>query len=128
MYIASNPGYTAQEIMDIVGDAIPYTKFENGVVSLSSVMTSNGIVYDANFGYQAQPNGGAFWADNNGKKADMDAMIMLPGYDDNGVEEIAPSENVEVRYFNLQGVEVKNPAKGSVVIRMEGNKAAKVIM
>ena len=40
------------------------------------------------------------------------------------IENAGPSE---VRYFNLQGIEVKNPTPGTILIRREGNKAMKVM-
>ena len=44
-----------------------------------------------------------------------------------GVEGIN-AENGKVRYFNLQGVEITNPEKGAVIIKVEGGKASKVIV
>ncbi|MCH5176936.1 MAG: hypothetical protein J1F25_02855, partial [Prevotellaceae bacterium] len=38
------------------------------------------------------------------------------------------TEGTAVRYYNLQGVEVTNPAAGSIVIKVEGNKAVKVLI
>lgn len=38
------------------------------------------------------------------------------------------AESAEVRYFNLQGVEVENPAQGSVVIRVCGKEAKKIVV
>ena len=37
------------------------------------------------------------------------------------------TEGSDVRYFNLQGVEIAKPQPGSVVIKVEGNKVTKVI-
>lgn len=37
------------------------------------------------------------------------------------------SEETSVRYFNLQGVEVSNPAEGEIVIEVKGDKARKTI-
>lgn len=44
-----------------------------------------------------------------------------------GVNSISAEEEGTVRYFNLQGVEVKNPANG-VFIRVQGDKATKVAL
>lgn len=52
--------------------------------------------------------------------------ITVP--DMNGVNEIGMDSNAPVRYFNLQGVEVMNPAKGQVVIKSQGNKSSKFIV
>ena len=44
-----------------------------------------------------------------------------------GVEGI-DAENGNARYFNLQGVEIANPEKGAILIKVEGGKASKVIV
>lgn len=44
-----------------------------------------------------------------------------------GVTDIEAAAEGEVRYYNLQGVEVKNPVEGTILIRVEGNKATKVV-
>lgn len=49
------------------------------------------------------------------------------GSDENGVESVEFDENVPARYFNLQGVEVKNPSNG-IFIECRGNKARKVVI
>lgn len=48
--------------------------------------------------------------------------------DDSGVISIGSLDTPTVKYFNLQGVEVVNPAKGSIVIRKEGNTVNKIIV
>ena len=44
-----------------------------------------------------------------------------------GVDGISISNNANVRYFNLQGVEISNPEKGQMYIKIENNKATKVV-
>lgn len=44
-----------------------------------------------------------------------------------GVDSIITDEDSDVRYFNLQGVEIKNPAAGTICIKVEGNKAVKIV-
>ena len=47
---------------------------------------------------------------------------------ENGISAIdAENANGEVRYFNAQGVRINNPAKGQIVIKVEGNKASKMV-
>lgn len=48
--------------------------------------------------------------------------------EDTGVSVIEEDENVPARYFNLQGLEVKNPQPGSLLIRKAGNDVKKVII
>ena len=43
------------------------------------------------------------------------------------VGEIAVDENAPVKYFNLQGVEIAQPAKGQLVIKKQGSKSVKMI-
>lgn len=45
-----------------------------------------------------------------------------------GVENIEATDNAEVRYFNLQGVEISGPAQGQLVIERKGGKVRKVIV
>ena len=45
-----------------------------------------------------------------------------------GVDDIAVDENAPVKYYNLQGMEIVNPAKGQVVIKTQGKKATKVVV
>lgn len=53
--------------------------------------------------------------------------IVVPNL--SGVEDVVvDNSNAPVRYFNLQGVEVANPAEGQIVIKRQGSKATKVIM
>lgn len=46
-----------------------------------------------------------------------------------GVETIGDENvNAPVKYYNMQGMEIANPAKGQLVIKKQGKKATKVIM
>lgn len=57
----------------------------------------------------------------------MDATIVLPD-GTLGVNGIAVEDNNnEVRYYNLQGVEISNPVKGQITIVKKGGKAYKEI-
>lgn len=54
--------------------------------------------------------------------------FRLPEEGDNsGVVGVETAKG-DVRYFNLQGVEVKNPSNGAIVIRVEGDKAVKTVI
>lgn len=44
-----------------------------------------------------------------------------------GIENVAIDTNAPARYFNLQGIEITNPAKGQVVIVRQGNKSVKTV-
>ncbi len=45
-----------------------------------------------------------------------------------GVEGIEDVDNDEVRYFNLQGIEIFDPVRGQLVIERKGDKVRKVIV
>lgn len=47
---------------------------------------------------------------------------------ESGVADINIDSNSPVRYFNMQGVEIANPAKGQMVIIRQGNKSVKAVM
>lgn len=52
--------------------------------------------------------------------------IKYLGYS-TSVDQIEEPSDGKIRYYNLQGIELRNPEKGSVVIKVEGNKASKVV-
>ena len=114
----------AQTVIDYFGDTIPYTTFKNGVVSLGSIIDEEyGLEYDANFGDQDEPEGGYSWID-----ADMTASITFPENWD-GVKAIETEATTgATRYYNLQGVEVSNPAAGTIVIKVDGKNASKILV
>lgn len=45
-----------------------------------------------------------------------------------GVHGIMNENELPVHYFNLQGIEIKNPKAGEIVIRRQGNNAAKIVV
>ena len=53
---------------------------------------------------------------------------ILGGVEDAGVDGIVEEGDGNVRYFNLQGVEVLNPEKGQILIKRNGAKVEKVII
>lgn len=118
------------DIVSVLGDAIPYTTFKNGVVSLSSETIDGELEYDANFGISAAKPYGFTWTDEDNQTVNMTGQIVFnlnqEGGDTNGVAGMEV-EAVAPRYFNLQGVELVNPKAGEVVIKVEGSKASKLI-
>lgn len=117
-------GMTVADIIAEYGADIPFTTFKDGVVSLSGANTSEGYLYDANFGYQAAQAGGYQWSYEDGSTPNMVASITFPSA---GVESIFGSDNSEPVYYNLQGVRIASPEKGQLVIERRGNKAIKVV-
>ena len=66
------------------------------------------------------PEGKPIWRDK------IPAVIELPeGWNKAGVEGVYVDGTENVRYYNLQGVEIAAPVKGQLTIKKEGNKAVK---
>ena len=67
--------------------------------------------------------------DAQGQVTKWKALSLLCQLDKtDGVEGVEVAEEGAVKYFNMQGMEVVNPAKGQLVIKKQGNKAVKVVM
>ncbi|MBD5226098.1 MAG: hypothetical protein HDS68_09105 [Bacteroidales bacterium] len=124
-------GMTAAQVVSAAGDAIPYTTFKNNVVTLGVALQDDGSYEsDACFGIQQMQIAGYGWTDQYGISTNMSASIDLSETSDenNGISDIMNNDNdTSVRFFNLQGIEVANPAKGQVVICVQGDKATKQI-
>ena len=59
---------------------------------------------------------------------DTTPAAALPAYAVSGVEGVEATKNAgEIRFFNLQGIELANPEKGGVYIRLQGDKAEKIV-
>lgn len=140
----------AATIIGIFGNEIPYTTFKEGILTLGSSLepvateeyaaedgTGEGDaepemewVSDACFGIQGDIYAGYGWTDNSGKSANMATTIYFPGaHDKDGVANVNIADaKAPVKYFNLQGMPVAAPAKGQVVIRVQGDKAQKTLV
>lgn len=125
--VVSYPDYTLDEIISLQTGYIPFTTFKNGVVSLTSINTAEGTLYDATFGTQNDPFGGGTWS-NNGKTVNMDASITFPLWYDAEVGAIAVDEAANPEYYNLNGVRLSNPEKGQIVIKRAGGVVTKEII
>ena len=120
-----------QTIISIMSDEMPYTTFRNGVVSLEAKLNDDGVLEnDAVFGDQDEPFGGYEWKDDEGNSADMTTKIFFPGANESGVSNVAADASPcnSVRYYNLQGQPVAAPAAGTMVIRMTGDRAEKIVV
>lgn len=70
-----------------------------------------------------------FWAEKDGKKSAVETLNfnIKTGIEDIDVENAeAIEEEGDARYFNLQGLEVKNPGEG-IYIRVANGKATKIL-
>lgn len=52
--------------------------------------------------------------------------LRIKLYEQVGIDGIQAEDDAPATYFNLQGIQVANPAKGSIMIRMQGGKASKI--
>ena len=70
-----------------------------------------------------------FWAEKDGQKSAVETLNfnIKTGIEDIDVENAeAIEEEGDARYFNLQGLEVKNPGEG-IYIRVANGKATKIL-
>ena len=80
-------------------------------------------IYHGWFGITTAPLGSYNW---NSAAGPYNATAVLPaGW--SGISNVAVDANESVRYFNLQGLEVSNPANGELVIVKKGGKTYKKI-
>lgn len=120
-------GWTLEKAVEAYGDQLLWSTFKDGVVTIPSAPNGKGgYTNDTCFGVEGNPYGGFGWQDQNGVSTNMESKIWFP--DENGVEGVEFDENAPVKYYNLQGVEVANPAKGQLVIKTQGSKTQKMIV
>ena len=108
-------GASREQIVSILAQDPTYvpSTYSNGVVTIPEPLFD---VDDTSY------SNGYSWNNNP-----YSAVITLP--DGLGVNDIVNDDlNGAVRYYNLQGVEIANPAQGSVVIKVQGNTASKLIV
>lgn len=104
-------GYTIDELKQLSPDMLGTLR--NGLIAIP-----DGMIYASETRY----NGGEYYPGNPG----LEFRLTLPGF--SAAAEIeAPSSDEATRYFNLQGVELADPGKGTPVIELRGGKATKVI-
>ena len=53
--------------------------------------------------------------------------FVTAGEDTTGIDSIS-TDNEDVRYFNLQGIEIFNPTPGTICIKVTGNKAERIMV
>lgn len=141
-YYVNATGYTPAEIIELLGDEMPYTTYKDGVITLKSIYDASineetgkpyGTTYDACFGVQGAKIAHYGWSMQDGTPANMDARITFPTDfnfvpDQSGVDNIvADDANAPVEYFNLQGVKVQNPENG-LYIKRQGKTVEKVVI
>lgn len=109
-------GGTREQVLAVLEQAgasyVPST-YSNGVVTITEpLFDRDDPTHSSGYTWQTNP---------------YYSIITLP--DGLGVNDIVNDDlNGAVRYYNLQGVEIANPAQGSVVIKVQGNTASKLIV
>lgn len=92
----------------------------------ATVSRSVGTVF-ATFGFASEGTFNCYVVDAAGNKSDA-KEISFTGKS-TGVEDIvADGEKGEAVFYNLQGVRVANPAAGNLYIKVQGDKATKVLV
>lgn len=125
-----NMGLSAEEVVDVLGESLPYTTFKDGVVSATGYITDpqNGIQYDCCVGSQLNIYASQRWKVIGGEMANMSTVITLPPLA--SIDAVGSDANADapVEYFNLQGMRVAQPAAGQVVIRRQGTEVSKILV
>ena len=82
------------------------------------------VVKNVVFGNATNPVANNVWA----TQRNLWYKIALPESYGAGVADITVDDNAPVKYYNLQGVEISNPAAGELVIVKQGAKVSKSIV
>ncbi len=109
--------------------AVPKLDIEDGAVMswTPTSVTLKGVKVDASTVIKVRPED-AQWSVSGQHRWFVD-NFKAEAVDDAGVEGIiADTENAAPVYYNLQGVEISNPAAGTIVIVRKGNKAYKQLV
>ena len=108
---------------------VPTLDIEDGAVMswTPTSVTLNGVKVDASTVIKVRPED-AQWSVSGQHRWFVD-NFKAEAVDEAGVEGIiADTENAAEVYYNLQGVEISNPAAGTIVIVRKGNKAYKQLV
>ncbi len=106
-------GYTIDELLSLAPDM--FGTLRQGVITIP-----DGAIY----GSETRYNGGEYYPANPG----LQFRLTIPGGDTSiPVPHEDSGSDAAPRYFNLQGVELANPAPGTPVIELRGSCATKLI-
>ncbi len=125
----NNMGLSAEEIIDAIGESIPYSTFKDGVLNMTGFIDdpTEGIQYDCCVGSQLNVNASQRWRIKGGAMANMSTVITIK--DNSAIETVGyDNSDAPVEYFNLQGIRVNQPAAGQIVIRRQGTEVSKMIV
>ena len=127
MYFSNQAGYyTVVEELDDETAILMYETFDYALPTIddSNILTLPNCRYIAQGIMEFQ-----VWTDDDEKPMDMTTVIELPASVVASVKGIQSDAevNAPIRFYNLQGVEINEPAKGELVIAKKGSKAVKVV-
>lgn len=98
-------------------------EYQMGEIPTSAVKGNKVTFLNLFFGLTEAPVGAYWWTKDESERV---ATVELPeGWNEGGVEGVYVDGTEDVRYYNLQGVEIAAPVKGQLTIKKEGNKAVK---
>lgn len=130
MYFFNQEGYKAEmqgiTPQDQVDEYLAISADPNKFLSYYKPAEGKLLLKNLLFGFGTQPASQYTWTASKDNPPTTTIMIEPT---DSGVDgiEIEGTEGA-VKYFNMQGIEVINPAKGQLVIKKQGNKVEKVVM
>lgn len=91
-------------------------KMENGVITIKKPL----------FGKNATSEFGYEWTGADGQAITVAATIQFQT--PSSIDTVVTDDNAKAEYYNLQGIRITNPQKGSIYIVKKGAKASKVVM
>lgn len=132
MYPFNLEGYSYFDGSDALLDYLERVELAKG--EFSNVEGNTLYIRNSYFGMGTSPLLPYWWKykDASGNKVDRPHIVgyvTLPeGWLEAGVNSVvSDNENAPVKYYNLQGIELKTPVKGQLTIRKQGNKSTKFI-
>lgn len=117
-WIACNDGYFTEEIEGKKAPASSFGKLAEGVISFP---TKTVLVTCEEISVFGGEDGNWYYGNGSGNLS-----LTLP--DASAVESISSVGNEKKEYFNLQGVRVASPQKGTIVIERSGSNVVKKVI
>lgn len=103
---------------------------ENGYnISFLDPDNNTAYIYNTFFGFYEDPTYPGSWSTETWRDPNTILFAEINFNYEAGVDSMLNdfNENAPVKYYNIQGQEIINPAKGQIVIKKQGSKATKYI-
>ena len=118
-YYVSIYNYTTEEVIEL---------FDSATINVSYYDGDTAYIYNSRFGLTGSLPANYGWNNLDGSPRVCIGEIKFDANGpETGVDTTVHPIDAPVRYFNLQGVELQNPSKGEIIIKVEGNKSSKMI-